>query len=70
LPEQWKALGIMASTIPQERFLEVVAWLFPLIGVDNRENMTSICQMLMPVPAFAGVKNLITVHWQRWTGLT
>ena len=59
LPEQGKALGIMASMVPQERFPEVVAWLFPLIGNDDRENMTRVWQTMMPAPAFAGVKGLI-----------
>ena len=59
LPEQGKAVGIMSSTIPQERFPEVVAWMFPLMGHDDRENMTCIWQMVMPAPAFAGVKELI-----------
>jgi len=59
LPEQGKAVGIMASAVPQERFPEAVAWLFPLMGQDDRENMTRIWQMLMSAPAFAGVKELI-----------
>ncbi len=59
LSEQGKAVGIMASSVPQERFPEVVAWLFPLMEQDDRENMTRIWQMLMPTPAFAGVKELI-----------
>ena len=59
LPGQGKALGIMASTIPQERFPEVVAWLYPLIGYDDRENMTRIWQTVMPAPVFTGVKDLI-----------
>jgi hypothetical protein len=59
LPEQAKALGSMASMIPQERFWEVVAWLYPLIGPDDRENMTRIWQMIMPAPVFAGVKERI-----------
>ena len=59
LSEQGKALGIMASQIPPERFAEVVGWLYPLIGHDDRENMTRIYQMMMPAPAFAGVKELI-----------
>ena len=59
LPEQGKAVGIMSSTVPQERFPEVVAWMFPLMGQDDRENMTRIWQMVMPAPAFAGVKELI-----------
>jgi hypothetical protein len=59
LPEQGKVIGIMAGTIPKERFPEVVAWMFPLIGNDDRENMTRIWQMVMPAPAFNGVKELI-----------
>jgi hemerythrin-like domain-containing protein len=59
LPEQAKALGIMSSTIPRERFPELVGWLFPLIGYDDHENMTRIWQMVMPAPTFAGVKELI-----------
>jgi hypothetical protein len=59
LPDQGRAVGIMASTIPPERFPDLVGWLFPLIGNDDRENMTRIWQMVMPAPAFAGVKELI-----------
>ena len=59
LPDQGKALGIMSSTVPKERFPEVVAWMFPLIGNDDRENMTRIWQMVMPIPMFAGVKEHI-----------
>jgi hypothetical protein len=59
MPEQEKALGIMSSTAPQERFPEVVAWIYPLIGPDDRENMTRIWQMMMPPPVFAQAKQLI-----------
>lgn len=59
ISDQNKALGIMAGNIPQERFSEVVAWLYPLIGHDDRENMTRIWQMLMPAPVFTGTKELI-----------
>ncbi len=59
LPEQGKAVGIMAGEIPQERFPEVVAWMFPLMGLDDRENMTRIWQIVMPAPAFAAAKELI-----------
>jgi hypothetical protein len=58
-PDQAKALGLMASTVPQDRFPEVVAWMFPLVGDDDRENMTRIWQMLMPAPGFDMVKQLI-----------
>jgi Hemerythrin HHE cation binding domain len=59
MPDQAKAVGLMASTVPQDRAPEVVAWLFPLLGDDDRENMTRIYQMVMPAPAFAGIKLLI-----------
>ena len=59
MEEQGKAAGIMSSTVPQERFPEVIAWEFPLIGPDDRENMTRILQMVMPPPVFAQVKQLI-----------
>jgi hypothetical protein len=59
LAEQGEVLGIMAGAVPQERFPEVVAWLYPLIGDDDRENMTRIWQMVMPAPVFTGIKDLI-----------
>jgi hemerythrin-like domain-containing protein len=69
--EQGKAVGLMATTVPRERFPEAVAWLFPLLGHDDRENMTRIWQMLMPVEVFAGVKQLIQkAVGDDWTELT
>jgi len=59
MPEQVKALGIMAGIAPQERFPEVVTWLFTLIGPNDRENMTRIWQMMLPPPVFEQVKQLI-----------
>jgi hypothetical protein len=59
LPDQGKALGIMSGTIPPARFPEVIGWLYPLIGQDDRENMTRIWQMVMPPPVFAGVREHI-----------
>ena len=58
LEEQGKAVGVMASAVPQDRYPEAVAWLFPLLGVDDRENMVRIWQMLMPTEVFAGVSGL------------
>jgi hypothetical protein len=58
-PDQGKAVGILSSTVPQDRFPEVIAWMFPLMGDVDRENMTRIWQMVMPPPVFAGVKHLI-----------
>jgi len=59
VPEQGKAVGVMASTVPPERFPEVIAWMFPLIGNDDRENMLRIWQMVMPAEAFAGAMQLV-----------
>ena len=59
LAEQWNALSIMASQVPQERFPEMVAWLFPLIGHNDRENMIHTWQTVMPAPVFTGAKDLI-----------
>ncbi len=57
--EQGKAVGIMSNHVPQERFPEVVAWMFPLMGHNDRENMTRIWQMVMPPPVFAHARQLI-----------
>jgi hypothetical protein len=54
-----KAVGMMSSTVPQDRFPEAIAWMFPLMGHDDRENMTRIWQMVMPAPVFAQAKQLI-----------
>ena len=59
MPDQGKAVGLMASTVPQDRFPEVIVWLFPLLGHDDRENMTRIWQTVMPAPGFAMAKQLI-----------
>jgi len=59
VPDQGKAVGIMSSIAPQDRFPEVVAWMFPLMNHDDRENMTRLWQMMMPPPAFDHIKQLI-----------
>jgi hypothetical protein len=59
VPDLGKAAGIMASTVPQDRFPEVVTWMFPLLAHGDRENMTLIWQMVMPPPAFSSARQLI-----------
>jgi hypothetical protein len=59
IPDQGKAIGFMASKVPQERYSEFVIWLMPLIGDDDRENMTRIWEMNLPAPAFVKVKEQI-----------
>jgi hypothetical protein len=59
MAEQGAALGEMASHAPQDRFPEVVAWMFPLIGHVDRVNMTRSWQMGMPSEGFAMAAQLI-----------
>ena len=59
MPDQGQIVGKMAAGVPQDRFPELVDWMFPLMGHDDQENMTRIWQMVMPEPAFAGAKGLI-----------
>jgi hypothetical protein len=57
--DQAKAVGIMAGGVPQDRFPEFVGWLYPLMGDEDRENMTRVWQMLMPDEVFIGACGLI-----------
>jgi len=59
VPDQGKAVGVMAGGVPADRHPEFVAWLYPLMGDDDRENMTRIWQMAMPPEAFAGSIQLV-----------
>jgi hypothetical protein len=59
LPDQGQAVGVMASTVPQDRFPELVAWMFPLLGHDDRENMTRVWKHVMPPEAFTGATQLV-----------
>jgi hypothetical protein len=71
LPDQGVIAGKMSQRIPQERFPEVVTWLYPLLGPDDRENMARIMQQALPAPAFAGVTKMIHVAiGDNWAELT
>jgi len=59
VPEQAQAMGIMGSHAPQDRFPEIVAWMFPLIGLEDRVNMTRAWQASMPPEGFAFATRLI-----------
>jgi hypothetical protein len=70
LPDQGTIIGEMAQKTPQERFPEVVVWLYPLIGHDDRENMTRIWQQTLPEAAFVRVTKLIQkAIGEDWTEL-
>jgi hypothetical protein len=51
--DQVKAVGIMSSTMPGSRVPEFTAWIYPLLGDDDRENFTRALSMLMPWEDFA-----------------
>ena len=59
VPDQGKAVGVMAGAVPADRNPEFVAWMFPLLGDDDRENMTRIWQMVMPPEVFEGAIQLV-----------
>ena len=59
LKNQGAIVGKMAQKVPQERLPELVAWEYPLLGPDDRENMARIMQQVMPEAAFARVSMLI-----------
>lgn len=59
LQDQGAALGVLAGAVPQDRFAEVVGWLFPLIETNDRENTVRIWQTAMPPEVFGGVVQLI-----------
>lgn len=70
-PDLIQAAGVMSGRIPPERFPEVVAWMFPLLGPDDRENMIRVWQMLMPAEVFAGIRPLIEqAVGEDWAELT
>jgi hypothetical protein len=71
IPDQGKAVGIMASQVPKERFQEYISWLYPLIDNTDRENMIRIKQMVMPPEVFEQTKQLIKqVIGNDWAEMT
>lgn len=49
---QAKAVDGLCFAIPQDRFAEVIAWMFPVLRQDDRENMVRVWQMLWPAESF------------------
>ena len=71
VPDQGQAVGVMASQVPEDRFPDLVAWMFPLMGHDDRENMTRIWQHVMPAEAFTGATQLVAdAIGDDWSELT
>ena len=59
VPDQATAVGVMAGSVPAERNPELIAWMYPLLGDDDRENMTRVWQMVMPPAVFGGAIQLV-----------
>jgi hypothetical protein len=59
IPDQGRAVGLMSSHAPHDRFPEVVAWMFPLIGRDDRLNMIRAWQTGMSTDEFTMAVELI-----------
>lgn len=65
-----KALGTMVGVTPPDRFPEVIAWIYPLLGDIDRERMTRVWQSLMPPETFRHVTPLIRdAVGDGWTSL-
>src|SRR3954449_3913574 len=42
VPDQTKAVMVMVSVLPPDRHREFIAWMFPLLGDDDRETMIRV----------------------------
>jgi hypothetical protein len=70
LQEQFVIAGGLSKKIPPERYPEAIGWLFPLITLEDRENLTRIWRQNMPEPVFVNVKRLIqSAIGDDWTDL-
>jgi hypothetical protein len=59
VPDQITAIGIMSGTMPPNRNPELIAWMFPLLGDEDRENMTRGWQAVMPPEVFGESMQLV-----------
>ena len=57
--EQGQILGALSGRVPRDRFPEVVAWLFPLVGLDDRATMARIYQRVQPPEVVAGLMGIV-----------
>jgi hemerythrin-like domain-containing protein len=71
VPDQIKAVGTMSSGMPGSRVPEFTAWIYPLLGDDDRENFTRALAMIMPWEAFApGIPLIRDATGDRFAELT
>jgi hypothetical protein len=57
--EQGGILATMSGHVPRDRFPDVVAWLFPLVDLDDRATMVRIYQQAQPPEVLTGLLGLI-----------
>ena len=57
--EQASIIGIMSSKIPPDKMPDIIRWLFPLIGDDDRVMVIGGWMHLMPPQVFSGIKPII-----------
>jgi iron-sulfur cluster repair protein YtfE (RIC family) len=69
---QQVAIGaIMSSKIPPDRFPAAIAWLFPLLDLNDRVTVTRGWMTLMPTQIFANLKPLIkSAIAEGWDAIT
>jgi hypothetical protein len=71
LSQQVAMGGIMSSKIPPDRFPAAIAWLFPLLDLNDRVTVTRGWMALMPTQIFANIKPLIkSAVAEGWDAIT
>ena len=61
----------MSSKIPPDRFPAAIAWLFPLLDLNDRVTVTRGWMTLMPTQIFANIKPLIkSAVAEGWDAIT
>jgi hypothetical protein len=59
MPDQISAITIMSRSVPQDRFPEAIAWMFPLIGNVDRDNVVTIWKQVLPPATFTQLMQLV-----------
>lgn len=57
--EQGQVLGALSGRVPRDRFPEVVAWLFPLVDLEDRATMARIYQRVQPPEVVVGLMGIV-----------
>lgn len=57
--KQASIVGLMAKSVPPDKFPTNIRWLFPLLSLDDRVVVIKSWMSLMPPPVFAGLKALL-----------